>query len=156
MESPDIDIFLQRSRTNYFTFGRLNFEYEHRFSVPCDITYYNARLGDVSLSVKMKCVDCVNQCGTRSNLNFVHFLWTIFAFYATNYAMVLLRSRAADDKLFYVRHCRAEIEGDESRACKRCLWNADHRAYYDFRCRKPEDCACTVCLKQPPVLKIPA
>jgi hypothetical protein len=27
------------------------------------------------------------------------------------------------------------------------------RSYYDFGCRKPEECTCTVCHKQPPPLK---
>ena len=76
-----------------------------------------------------------------------------FAFYVTNYGMIIVPSHAAGDKLLYIRHYRAKIEGDESWACKRCLWSADPRSYYYFGCRKPEECTCTVCRKQPPSLK---
>ena len=34
--------------------------------------YYTVRLGEVALAVRIKCVDCVNPCGPRSNLNFVY------------------------------------------------------------------------------------
>ena len=77
--------------------------------------FYTVRFRDVALAVSIKCVDYVNRCGPRSNLNFVHFLWTIFAFYVTNYGMIIVTSHAVGDRLIYVRHYRAEIEVDESR-----------------------------------------
>ena len=43
----------------------------------------------------------------------------IFMFYATNYAMVIIPSQAAGDKLLYIRHYRAETEGDESQVCRK-------------------------------------
>ena len=58
-------------------------------------------------------------------------------FYATNYAMVIIPSHASGDKLLYIYHYRAEIEGDESRVCKDCLWEADPRKSYDFGCKRP-------------------
>ena len=67
--------------------------------------------------------------------------------------MILVPSHAVGDRLIYVRHYRAGIEGDESRICKRCMSSVDPRSYYDFGRRKPEECTCTVCYNQPPSLK---
>ena len=117
------------------------------------MVYYTVRFRDAALVVKIKCVHCVNRCGPRSNINFVHFLWTTFVFYVMNYGMIIVPSRAAGDILLYVHNHWAEIEGDDSRACNTCLWSADPRYYYDFGCRKPEECTCNLCCKQPLSLK---
>lgn len=51
-------------------------------------------------------------------------------------------------------HYKAEIGGEDSRTCRRCLWDVeDPFIYYDFGCRKPNRCTCTVCCKQPLSLK---
>ena len=121
MDSPDIDILLQKNSYRFFYFGQLDFQYEDRYSIPCDMIYYTLRFRDAALAIRIKCVGYVNPCGPRSNLNFIHFLWTTFVFYVMNYGMIIVPSRAAGDRLLYVHHHRAEIEGDDSRACNRCL-----------------------------------
>jgi hypothetical protein len=117
------------------------------------MVFYIVRFRDVALAVRITCADCVNRCGPRSNLNFVHLLRRTFAFYAANHAMVIVPSHASGDKLLYVHHYRPEIGGGESRGCGWCLWDSDPRECYDFGCRGPEACNCTLCLKQPPSLK---
>ena len=54
VESPDIDILLQRKRTDALSFVHLGFEYEDRFSIPCDMIYYTVRFGDVAPPVRIK------------------------------------------------------------------------------------------------------
>jgi len=67
--------------------------------------------------------------------------------------MVLLPSRTSGDKIIYVRHCKAEIAGEDSRNY-RFLWNVENpRICYDFGCRKPNGCTCTIFPKQPLSLK---
>ena len=58
----------------------LDFEYETRFSVPCNVSYNSVRFGKVALAVITKFVDCASQCRPRSNLHFVNFLQTTFKF----------------------------------------------------------------------------
>jgi hypothetical protein len=70
--------------------------------------------------------------------------------------MAVVPSRVMGPRLLYVHHHRAELDGDETRACDRCHWNSDPRLYYHLGFRKPEECTCGVCLKQPPSLKTAA
>jgi hypothetical protein len=79
-ESPDIDVMLQKNRTNSFIYTDVKYKYEHSFSTPCNTICYTARFKEVCLAVKIKCVDSTVQCGPRSSLNFLHFLWTTYAF----------------------------------------------------------------------------
>jgi len=52
--------------------------------------------------------------------------------------MVVLPSQAAGDKLIYMRHYKAKIEGDVSRVCSKCLWHKPEvRLFYNFGCKKP-------------------
>lgn len=57
MESPDINILLQRQRALLFSLGFLNFQFEERFSTPCSTIFYTVRFRDVALAVRIKCVD---------------------------------------------------------------------------------------------------
>jgi hypothetical protein len=76
--------------------------------------------------------------------------------YVMNYGMAVVPSRVMGPRLLYVHHYKAELDGDETRACNRCLWNADPQLYYDLRCRKSEECTCAVYRKQPLSLKAAA
>jgi hypothetical protein len=68
--------------------------------------------------------------------------------------MIVLPSHTDCHKLIYIRHYKAEIQGDESRACSKCLLRIPNvRSHYDFGCKKPSPCTCTLCLKQPLSLK---
>jgi len=56
---------LQRKRKDAFSFGCLDFEYEDRVSVSCNMIYYTVRFGGVAQPVIIKCVDCMNWCETN-------------------------------------------------------------------------------------------
>ena len=73
-------------------------------------------------------------------------MWTTFAYYFRNHGVVVMPSRTVGSKLHYVCHYKAEIGGDEFRACRACLWAlGDPIAYYNFGSQKPYECACTIC-----------
>ena len=64
--------------------------------------------------------------------------------------MVVIPSRTVGNKLLYVRHYRANTGGEESRACRACLWAlGEPLACYNFGCKKLYECTCTIFYKQP-------
>jgi hypothetical protein len=65
--------------------------------------------------VEFDCVDCLEPSGPRSNLDFVHFMWITFVYYSTNYAMLILPTRATGSRVLYTCHYKAEIGGLVSR-----------------------------------------
>ena len=87
-------------------------------------------------------------------MNLTYYVWTMFEYYCAIYAIVVLPSQNLGDKVLYVRHYLAEIGGETTRRCGHCVCMIDnHRQEYDFSCRKPENCTCVLCFKQPPSLK---
>jgi len=152
--SHEISILLQKQNTPAFSFGNVDFLFMEKFSRPGSNIFYIARCGDITRAIRFFYVESLEPCGPRSNIDFVHFLWTTMAYYCTNYALVVLPSMTAGNKLIYMRHYKAEIQGDESRACSECVLHIpDIRSSYSFGCKKPEPCTCTLCLKQPLSLK---
>ena len=152
--SNEISILLQKQRTAAFSYGSVDLLFMEKYSIPGSNIFYTARYGGIALPVRFFCVESVEPCGPRSSLDFVHFVWSTFAYYCTNYAMVVLPSQTFGNKLIYIRHYKAEVQGDESRCCSDCLlYIPEPRYTYDIECRKPEKCTCTLCLKQPISLK---
>jgi len=70
------------------------------------------------MQIRITCVDCLEPCSPWSDLDFVHFMWTTFAYYFRNHAMVVMPLGTVGNKLPCVCHYKAEIGGDESRACR--------------------------------------
>ena len=152
--STETAILVQKQRTSAFSYGSVDLLFMEKYSIPGSNIFYTARYGGKTAPVRFFCVDCLETCGPRSSLDFVNCLWTTFAYYCTNFAMVVLPSQTSGNKLIYMRHYKAEIEGDESRVCSECLWRIpDIRLKYDTECRRPDQCTCTLCLKQPLSLK---
>jgi len=90
----------------------------------------------------------------RSNIDLTYNAWTTFDYYCSNYAIVVLPSQTSGDKILYVRHFLAEIGGETTRRCGRCVCMInDSRPYYDLGCKKAENCRCVLCCMQPPSLK---
>ena len=76
--------------------------------------------------------------GPRSNLNLVHFKWSTFAYYCSNYAIAVVPSRTSGNKILYVRHYKAEIGGEDSRTCRQCIWDMeDPCMLYNVGCQRP-------------------
>jgi len=60
----------------------------------------------------------------------------------------------SNSKILYVRHYIAEIGGESSRHCGNCVCTSeDSRMYYNFGCKRPQNCTCALCRKQPLSLK---
>ena len=87
------------------------------FCFPGEKFFYTARCGDVSIPVQIACVDSVQQCGPRSNLFLVNFMWSTFVYYFVNHVTVVVPSHTAGDKLMHVRNYKAEIGDGDSWAC---------------------------------------
>ena len=130
--SPEIAVLLQINHTPAFSLESLEFVFDPYYSRPGENIYYTVRHGDLTIAVRIVCVDCVLPCGPRSILNLVHFMWSTFAYYCSNYAIVVVPSRNSGDKILYVRHYKAEIGGEDSRTCRQCIWDTeDPRLLYN-------------------------
>jgi len=118
------------------------------------LLHYVIRYGGDEIILRIACVESVNPCGPRSNMDLIYHVWTTFEYYCCNYAIVVLPSQNFGDKIVYVRHYQAEIGGETTRRCGRCLCmiNTTHPDY-NFGFRRPEKCASLLCCKQPLSLK---
>jgi len=86
---PEIAVLLQITHTPAFSIESLDFVFVPYYYRHGENIYYTVRHGDISIAVRMVCVDCVLPCGPRSILNLVHFMWSTFAYYCGNYAIVV-------------------------------------------------------------------
>lgn len=153
--SSDISVLLQLKHTTAFSFGTLDFIYNQEFSAPGKNIYYTVRCGLETSALRIVCVESAKVCGPRSNIDLTEFVWSTFDYYCTNYAMTVLPSHTSGSKIVYTRHIKAEKGGEGSRLCGNCVCNIDEdpRMHFDFGCKKPENCNCALCEKQPISLK---
>jgi len=77
----EIAVLLQITHTSAFSFESLDFVFVPYYYRHGENIYYTVRHGDISIAVRIVCVDCVLPCDPRSNLNLVHFMWSTFAYY---------------------------------------------------------------------------
>ena len=123
-------------------------------SVPGKIIHYVIRYGVEVTALKIVCIQCTQPCGQRSNMDLTCYIWSAFDYYCANYASILLPSQTSGDKIVYVRSYLAEIGGETSRLCGRCVCiNRNPHAYYNFGCIEPHWCGCALCRKTPSSLK---
>ena len=116
--------------------------------------HYVVKYGGDEIVLRIQCIDSVAPCGPRSNIDLTYHILSAFEFYCSNYALLVLTMQTSGDKIVYVRQYRAEIRGDSTRLCGRCVCMIeDHRPDYDVGCRKPQVCTCLLCYKQPTSLK---
>jgi hypothetical protein len=90
---PEISVLLQIQPTPAFSFESLDFLYMDAYSQPGNNVYYTVKRGVETAALKIVCVNSSVPCGPRSKLDFTHFVWSTFAYYCTNYAMVVLPSK---------------------------------------------------------------
>jgi hypothetical protein len=146
--SPDIPILLQIQPTSVFSLENLDFWFMPSYSRPGDNVFYTVRCGVEVVALRIACINSLQPCCLRSNLDLTHFLWASFSFYCINYAMVMLPSQTSGARILYTPF-QGRNGVDDSRACKRCFWNIETpRWRYDFSCQKPDRCTCTVCCEQ--------
>ena len=115
---------------------------------------YFIRHGGADIILKVAYVNSVTPCGPRFNIDLTYNVRTTFDYYCSNYAIVVLPSQILGDKIVYVRHFLAEIGGESTRRCGRCVFLInDSRPYYDVGCKKPENCRGVPCCMQTASLK---
>jgi hypothetical protein len=154
--SPHIPILLQIQPTTVFFLDNLEFWFM-AYSRTGDNVFYTGRCGVEVVALRIAYVNSLRPCGLRSNLDLIHFLWTNFSYYCTNYTMVILPSQTSGDRILYTLHYKAEMGERIIGPLKRCFWDIeDPRWSYDFSCQKPNRCTCTLYCKQPISLKTAA
>jgi len=152
--SPDVSTLLQFEKTSAFSLGSLEFENWSTLTLPGKIICYVIRYGQVTANLKIFGVKSIISCGPRSNIDFIHYVWSHFYYFFGNYAVCVLPSHTSNSKIVYVRHYKAEIGGEISRLCNNCICiSKDPRMYYNFGCKRPGNCTCALCRKQPLSLK---
>jgi hypothetical protein len=72
--SPEIRILLQIQNTSVFSLGSMDYLLQPLFFKPGENIIYIVRYGEETLPVSLECVDSLEPCGPRSNLDFVHFI----------------------------------------------------------------------------------
>jgi len=151
--SSEIAVLLQEQLSPTFALGGVEFELAPQWTVPGRVVHYYIRHDD-EIILAIVFISSVLFCGPRSNIDLTHYVWTTFDFYCTNYAIVVLPSQTSGDKIVNVRHFLAEIGGETTQRCGRCVCMIDDsRPYYDLGCRTPEKCTCTA-LHAAPFIKI--
>jgi len=114
--------------------------------VPGKAVRYNIRHGGEEIILSISIISTDSPCGPRSNIDLTNHVWALFDFYCTNYAIVVLPSQNLGDKNVYVRHFLAEIGGETTRRCDRCVCMInDSLPLYDLGCRYPEKCPNVLC-----------
>lgn len=152
--TSDTSVLLQFRHTSAFCFGNLEFLYMQEYSAPGKNIYYTIKCGDVITAFRIVCVQSAKLCSPRSNIDFTQYVWSTFDYYCANYAMFVLPSHTSDSKIVYVSHVKAQLNAEGNRLCGNCVCNTeDPRMHFDFGCRKPNNCNCTLCNKQPLSLK---
>ena len=148
---PEIAALLQITHTPAFPLENLDFLFFPYYSRPAENMYCTVRHGDITIAVRIVCVDFVLlPSGSRYNLNLVHFMWTNSAYYCSNYAIVVVPSRTSDNKILYVRHYKAEIGSEDSRTSMECIRDMeDPRMLYNVGFKRPNPCTCVLCSKEP-------
>ena len=134
-------------------FTVVSFVFSHREAYYFSITY-----NDISLDFKIITLDTLKNCGPLSNLNFVEFLWdasskekcTSFAITAVPFPNEIIRVTC-------FKYYRAASDGLTMRAlCYTCTEFHTHhtrKTYSPHTCKLSKDCACNLCLRQPPSLR---
>jgi len=134
-----------------FTFG--SFVFSHQ-----EAEYFNVTYSDISLGLKIKTIDTSKNCGPQSNLNFVEYLWgssfkqkyELFAITAVPFPNEIIR-------VAYLKHYRGASDGLTMRGL--CYTGTEFHTrstvtlYSQHTCKLPKDCACNICLRQPPSLR---
>ena len=152
--SPEIAMLLQEQPSPTVALGGAEIKHILEMSLRGRLMLYIIRCGGEEIVLRLEFATSVPRCGLRSNIDLTCNVLTTFDFYCTYYAIVVLPSQTLDDKIVYVRHFMAEIGGETTRRCGRCLCMInDSLPYYDFGRRQPERCTCVLCCKQAPSLK---
>ena len=147
--SSEIAVLLQDQPSPTYALGGVGFELYPLWTVPGRAVRYIIRHGGEEIILFISIISSESACGPRSNIDLTYHVWTLFDFYCTNYAIVVLPSQTSGDKIVYVRHFLAGIGSETTRRCGRCVCMIDNSLpLYDFGCRQQEKFSCVLCCMQ--------
>jgi len=114
-----------RATVPHLCIGGVEFELAPQWTMPGRVVCYYIRHGGDEIILRIVNIISGLPCGPRSNIDLAYNVWTTFDSYRTNYAIVVLPSQTSCDKNVYVRHFLAEIGGETTRCCGRCVCMID-------------------------------
>jgi len=95
--SSDISILLQLQHNLAFSFD--SFWNMSDFTIPGKLILYGIKYGEQTANLRIICTESTKPCTLRSNNDLTHYVWSIFDYYCTNYAMCVLPSHASGNKI---------------------------------------------------------
>jgi len=120
-----------------------------------DIYYYDISCGDFKMSFAFYGIDTTDNCDPSSNLDFVQFIWQNYErFTFANYSLTFVRRDYPSLlELLCLKYYRAESDGwRDTIHCGSCITRLQNRLRPMTGCLPPNDCSCTICIRQPPSL----
>jgi len=120
-----------------------------------DVWHYVVTYEKCVVPVTVYGIDTTEHCGPLSNIDFVHFVWKhFFRFSYKKRALALSpRGTAKLPKLMFLKYYRAESDAwKDTVNCDDCVER--HKAVVEpfHSCDLSTDCACKICVRQPPTL----
>jgi hypothetical protein len=119
-----------------------------------DFKNYEISLEDISLPFQFFFIDTSKECGPRSNLNCVDFIWNYLVLLQfKKYALVAVPFDMA--KILYLKHYRATSETWKANLmCESCFEGyKEILALFMGNCSLEVSCRCNLCLCQSPSLR---
>ena len=157
--SPLLNLLFQRGETlrESFYLGRYHFELYQNLQ-HMDACRYVVRRGGLQYAFSFLGIDSIIECGTKSNVDFIHFVWrNLEAQYAfRRHAITILPDQDGfTTRLLFSRHYDVPSAGwTFSSGCTICAGVAREQVRPFTGCLAPaEACGCIICTRQPPSLK---
>jgi hypothetical protein len=163
-----VHLLFQRAVTPTFTYADFHFELLH--SVPNeDLFIYTVTRGSFSMRFFVFGIDVSARCGPLANVNLVYFVWDNYERMSTKqYAITLVpadtdtfstppglvnAASLVTPTMICLKHYRAGSDGwRDGSNCDTCVESYRSRVESRCGCSRAEDCACRICLRQPPSL----
>ena len=114
--SSEIAVLLQDQPSPNFALGGVGFELDPLRTVSGRAVRYTIRYGGEEIILSISIISSDSPCGPRSNIDLTYHVWTLFEFYCTNYAIVVLPSKTSGDSI------RKALPGRNRRRNYTALW----------------------------------
>jgi hypothetical protein len=118
-----------------------------------DIFVYRVSTSDFNISLIIIGIDTISPYGSRSNVDFVLFIWQNFERFAFKKYSITLVPSTDDPTLSFLKYYRAESEGwKDTTQCRMCLVEYKQAIQPCTYCVMASNCSCNICRRQPPSL----
>ena len=122
-----------------------------------DIYSYEISRNSFKMTFAIYGIDTDNNCDPSSNLDFVQFIWLHYErFNFAKYCLTLVRRDYPSlPELLCLKYYRAESDGWRDLVhCGSCVARLQNRLRPVTGCRRPHNCNCTICRREPPLLAL--